>query len=70
LDRGFIYAIAHIRGGEYLGREWYEDGKMLFKKNTFFDFIDAGKFLIKENYTSSNICMQWAEVQEDYWWEQ
>lgn len=53
LDRGFIYAIAHIRGGEYLGREWYEDGKMLFKKNTFFDFIDAGKHLIKENYTSS-----------------
>ncbi|PQA94439.1 oligopeptidase B [Chryseobacterium shigense] len=53
LDRGFIYAIAHIRGGEYLGREWYEDGKMLFKKNTFFDFIDAGKHLIQENYTSS-----------------
>ncbi|RNA60851.1 S9 family peptidase [Chryseobacterium nematophagum] len=53
LDRGFIYAIAHIRGGEYLGREWYEEGKMLFKKNTFFDFIDAGKHLIKENYTSS-----------------
>jgi len=52
LDRGFIYAIAHIRGGEYLGREWYEDGKMLSKKNTFFDFIDAGKFLVKENYTS------------------
>ena len=53
LDRGFIYAIAHIRGGEYLGREWYEEGKMLEKKNTFFDFIDAGKHLIKENYTSS-----------------
>ena len=53
LDRGFIYAIAHIRGGEYLGREWYEDGKMLHKKNTFFDFIDAAKFLISENYTSS-----------------
>lgn len=53
LDRGFIYAIAHIRGGEYLGREWYEEGKMLYKKNTFFDFIDAGKYLIKENYTSS-----------------
>ena len=52
LDRGFVYAIAHIRGGEYLGREWYEDGKMLSKKNTFYDFIDAGKFLIKENYTS------------------
>ncbi|WP_312074814.1 S9 family peptidase [Chryseobacterium sp.] len=52
LDRGFIYAIAHIRGGEYLGREWYEEGKMLEKKNTFFDFIDAGKHLIKGNYTS------------------
>lgn len=53
LDRGFIYGIAHIRGGEYLGREWYEDGKMLKKKNTFFDFIDAAKFLVEENYTSS-----------------
>ena len=53
LDRGFIFAIAHIRGGEYLGREWYEEGKMLSKKNTFFDFIDAAKHLIKENYTSS-----------------
>ena len=52
LDRGFIYAIAHIRGGEYLGREWYEDGKMLQKKNTFYDFIDAGKYLVKEDYTS------------------
>lgn len=52
LDRGFIYAIAHVRGGEYLGREWYEDGKMLSKKNTFYDFIDAAKFLIAENYTS------------------
>ena len=54
LDRGFIYAIAHIRGGEYLGRGWYENGKMLKKENTFYDFIDAAKFLIKENYTSSN----------------
>lgn len=52
LNRGFIYAIAHIRGGEYMGREWYEDGKMLFKKNTFFDFIDAAKYLVKESYTS------------------
>jgi len=52
LDRGYIYAIAHIRGGEYLGREWYEDGKMLQKKNTFFDFIDSAKHLISENYTS------------------
>src|SRR5690606_20222667 len=53
LDRGFIYAIAHIRGGEYLGRPWYEDGKLLNKKNTFTDFIDCSKFLIQENYTSS-----------------
>lgn len=53
LDRGFIHAIAHIRGGEYLGRPWYEDGKMLNKKNTFHDFIDAAKFLVAENYTSS-----------------
>lgn len=53
LDRGFIYAIAHIRGGEYLGRPWYEDGKLLNKKNTFTDFIDCSKFLIQQNYTSS-----------------
>ena len=53
LDRGFIYAIAHIRGGEYLGRKWYEDGKLLKKKNTFTDFIDVSKFLIAQNYTSS-----------------
>ncbi len=52
LDRGYIFAIAHIRGGEYLGREWYEDGKMLHKKNTFFDFIDAAKYLVAETYTS------------------
>ena len=54
LDRGFIYAIAHIRGSEYLGREWYETGKLLKKKNTFTDFIDASKYLIAENYTSKN----------------
>ncbi|WP_299220366.1 S9 family peptidase [uncultured Aquimarina sp.] len=53
LDRGFIYAIAHIRGGEYLGRSWYEDGKLFKKKNTFTDFIDCSKFLINEGYTSS-----------------
>lgn len=52
LDRGFIFAIAHIRGGEYLGRNWYENGKLLKKKNTFTDFIDVSKFLIKEKYTS------------------
>ncbi len=45
LDRGFVYAIAHIRGSQYLGREWYEDGKMFNKKNTFWDFIDSAKYL-------------------------
>ena len=54
LDRGFIFAIAHIRGGEYLGRDWYEDGKMFNKKNTFYDFIDAAKHLIDQKYTSSD----------------
>ncbi len=53
LDRGFIYAIAHIRGGEYLGRHWYETGKLLAKKNTFTDFIDCSKFLISQGYTSN-----------------
>jgi len=52
LDRGFIYAIAHVRGGEYLGREWYENGKMLQKKNTFTDFIDVSQYLIEQKYTS------------------
>ena len=53
LDRGFVYALAHIRGSEYLGRNWYEDGKMLNKKNTFTDFIDCSKYLIANKYTSS-----------------
>ena len=53
LDRGFIYAIAHIRGGEDLGREWYENGKLLHKKNTFTDFVDCSKFVIAEKYTST-----------------
>ena len=53
LDRGFIYAIAHIRGGEDMGREWYENGKLLKKKNTFTDFIDCSKFVIAEKYTSA-----------------
>ena len=54
LDRGFAFAIAHIRGGEEMGRHWYEDGKLLNKKNTFNDFIDCGDFLVKENYTSNS----------------
>lgn len=54
LDRGFVYAIAHVRGGEYLGRSWYDDGKMFRKMNTFYDFIDAAKHLIDNKYTSAN----------------
>nr|WP_274475654.1 S9 family peptidase [Mangrovimonas aestuarii] len=53
LDRGFIYAIAHIRGGEYLGRDWYEKGKLLEKMNTFTDYIDCSKYLINQKYTSA-----------------
>ncbi len=52
LDRGFVYAIAHIRGGSEMGRDWYFDGRQLKKKNTFTDFIDVSKFLIEEGYTS------------------
>ena len=54
LDRGFIFAVAHIRGGEDLGRAWYENGKLLKKKNTFTDFIACGQHLIKEGYTNSD----------------
>ena len=54
LDRGFVFAISHVRGSEYLGRSWYEDGKLLNKINTFNDYIDCTKHLIKENYSSSN----------------
>ncbi len=52
LDRGFVYAIAHIRGGEEMGRQWYEDGKLFKKKNTFTDFIDCAEFLVAEKYTN------------------
>ncbi|MGB3773888.1 MAG: S9 family peptidase [Leeuwenhoekiella sp.] len=54
LDRGFIFAIAHIRGGEYMGRNWYEDGKLLKKKNTFTDFIACSQYLIDQRYTSAS----------------
>lgn len=57
LDRGFIYVIGHIRGSEYLGRAWYEDGKLLSKQNTFTDFIACAKHLISENYTSNEKLM-------------
>ena len=52
LDRGFVYAIAHIRGGQEMGRHWYEDGKLLKKMNTFTDFIDCGRALVDQGYTS------------------
>jgi oligopeptidase B len=52
LDRGFAFAIAHIRGGQEMGRQWYEDGKMFKKKNTFTDFVNCGEWLVKNNYTS------------------
>ena len=52
LDRGFVFAIAHVRGSEYLGRKWYESGKLLQKINTFTDFIDCAKYLIDKKYTS------------------
>ncbi|MFC4636004.1 S9 family peptidase [Dokdonia ponticola] len=52
LDRGFVYAMAHIRGGQEMGNHWYEDGKLLNKRNTFTDFINVGEFLVEKNYTS------------------
>jgi oligopeptidase B len=52
LDRGFVYAIAHIRGGQEMGRYWYEEGKLLKKKNTFTDFIDCAEHLIDEKFTN------------------
>jgi oligopeptidase B len=54
LDRGFMYAIAHIRGSETLGRAWYDDGKLLNKKNSFYDFIDCGQYLVDKNYTDTS----------------
>jgi len=52
LDRGFVYAIAHVRGGQELGRAWYDDGRLLRKKNTFTDFIDVTDFLVREKYAA------------------
>lgn len=59
LDRGFIYAIAHVRGGQEMGRQWYEDGKLLKKKNTYTDFINCTEHLIKEGYSSQQKCFAW-----------
>ena len=54
LDRGFAYAIAHIRGGQEMGRQWYEDGKLLKKQNTFNDFVDCGDYLVAQKYTGKD----------------
>ena len=59
LDRGFVYAIAHIRGGQEMGRKWYEDGKLLNKKNTFTDFVDVSQYLIDEKLTSADKLFAW-----------
>ena len=53
LDRGFVYAIAHVRGGQEMGRRWYENGRLLNKKNTFTDFVDVTRFLVKEGYADA-----------------
>jgi oligopeptidase B len=55
LDRGFVYAIAHVRGGSEMGREWYEDGKLLNKINTFTDFNDCAQYLVDNNYTTTDL---------------
>jgi oligopeptidase B len=52
LDRGFVYAIAHVRGGQEMGRDWYDNGRLLKKQNTFNDFVDVTRFLVKERYAS------------------
>lgn len=61
LNRGFIYAIAHVRGGSEMGRRWYEDGKFLKKKNTFTDFISVAEFLAKEQYAHPKKMFAWGE---------
>src|SRR5262249_53166697 len=55
LDRGFIFAIAHVRGGGELGRKWYEEGKLLHKRNTFSDFIACAEHLVREGYTQPSL---------------
>jgi oligopeptidase B len=54
LDRGFVFAVAHVRGGQELGRAWYEDGKLLHKKNTFNDFVDVTRFLVAQGYAAKD----------------
>jgi oligopeptidase B len=54
LDRGFVYAIAHVRGGQEMGGQWYEEGRMMNKKNTFYDFIDCSEWLIQNKYVAKD----------------
>ena len=62
LDRDFVFAIAHIRGGQELGRQWYDDGKLLKKKNTFTDFIACAEHLVAEATHRQSISTQWEAV--------
>lgn len=55
LDRGFVFAIAHVRGGQEMGRDWYEKGKFFYKRNTFTDFIHCGLFLVKEQFADKDL---------------
>ena len=66
VNRGFVYAIAHIRGGMEMGFQWYEDGKMFHKINTFTDFIDCAEYLVKNKYTSPANYLQTAAAPVDY----
>ena len=66
VDKGFIFAIAHIRGGQDMGRDWYDQGRMMNKLNTFNDFIDSTKGLLKKNYGNNKKVLLWEEVQEAY----
>lgn len=68
LDRGWVFAIAHIRGGQDLGRHWYESGKKHQKKNTFLDFIACAEALVKKALPHRGMCMPWAGVPEACWW--
>jgi len=66
VDRGFVYAIAHIRGGQEMGRSWYENGKLLNKKNTFTDFVDVTRYLVAEKLRIRSVCLVWVVVPGAY----
>ena len=65
LDRGFVYAIAHVRGGQEMGRNWYEDGRLLHKRNTFTDFIDVTRYLVKNATARPTRSSRWAAARAD-----